>query len=315
MRLDLVHEFEQTRRADARVAAFLALHESHNNRREAADRLGASAFAQFKTAVTSIDSTSALGQLQNLDTALVTQVDRQSILGALLDAGAVTLPAGFRGRLQVGAITGSTVVEGHRKPVYQLAFDLADAQPEPVQATIVVSRELFRDLDPTGVAGLRAILSSAVAGAVNARVLAQWTATTATAGEATAIDTLAALLLNVSGGAPSRPVLVTDWRVLLSLTPALADLRASGLVVVPIPEAANHMILVDAAGVLVTDAGLELGVAQYASVVLDNAGSPPDTPVISLFQTDQLAIRGERFVRVQFKDDALAHAAFGGSPV
>ena len=65
------------------------------------------------------------------------------------------------------------------------------------------------------------------------------------------------VLAGISGGAPTRPVLVVSLQSALRLT-ALRDLESLGVKVLISPAAGNRLIAIDADGIAVTDGGVEI---------------------------------------------------------
>ena len=118
------------------------------------------------------------------------------------------------------------------------------------------------------------------------------------------------LLAALSGGAARAPVLFGAYGTLLGLAAGvLRDLRDLGVIVVPVPEAGDYFVMVDAPGVLFADGGVELNTAAHASVDWDNAS--PATATFSLWENNCLGIRGERWIRADFRADAVAFASVG----
>lgn len=255
-----------------------------------------------KTAVDPV-GTGDLAIVGPLSAAFVGMVNRVSILGRLLELGAIAMPFGGTGRLQVGVVEASETAAGAQKVIAKIVFELPDA-PKKVQATVVFNMEALKSLDPQTQNGIRDVLATAVAAATDVELVK-----TLTAGPPATSAAPGDLLAAVSGGAPVRPVLIGGFDVLLALAPGrLRDLDAVGVTVLHTPAAANTLIALDAGGLLIADAGLELATARHASIVLDNGVAPAATTNTSLWQTNLAALRAERHLQLTVRQGACAWA-------
>jgi len=98
------------------------------------------------------------------------------------------------------------------------------------------------------------------------------------------------------------------------------------VVLVATAGAGERIVAIDAAGVVVADLGVELDSAEAATLEMSTtptntpggAGSPA-TPVpqqlVSLWQTDSIAIKATRFVSWARRADACAFLEVSGSPL
>jgi hypothetical protein len=298
----LTHDIDQAQRASARVS--WALSKNPAFAEAAIDDFRRRGHGRFvKTAVDPILSTDAGVPLQPLDAALVALIDARSAIGALVAAGAYTFPLLGAARLQLGEVVAADVAEGDPKPVTQMHFSVPGL-PTKVAATIVASAEAVRSIDATTQSGLRDVLVAACARASD-RALVD----VLTAGPPSSSAAIGDLFSQVSGGAPSAPVLMGGLDALLALDASeTAALGAIGVTLVPTPAATGKVIAVDATGVLVGDGGIELATAQHANLLLDDGTAPPSATVVNLWQQNLVAFRAERLIRLALRSGACAWA-------
>jgi hypothetical protein len=100
--------------------------------------------------------------------------------------------------------------------------------------------------------------------------------------------------------------LIGGLDVLLPLAAQLDGLRSLGIGIVSTPAAAGKLIALDAAGLLVSDDGGSISVAQHADVLLDDGQGSPSTTVVSLWHKNLAALRSERFFKFAVRADAAA---------
>jgi hypothetical protein len=254
-----------------------------------------------KAAVSPITTADAAVALMPLDTAFLGLVDAESVLGKL--DGAVRLPLMAAARLQVGEVHAAVVSEADIKPVMRLDFDTI-APPTKAEAQIVISSEALRNFDPATQDGIRAVLVSAVAAAVDRELVTMLTGSAPTAG------TVEDLLAAVSGGQPRKPYLLGGFDMLLALPAGtLRDLRDLAIGVVPTPAAQGALIMVDVSGLLIQDAGVEVAVARHASLAMDDGGG--GGPTVNLWQSNLSCLRAERMFRLALRAGAAAWASVG----
>jgi hypothetical protein len=235
--------------------------------------------------------------------ALAAMINAEDLAGRL--AGAIRLPLAMPGRLQVGTTTAAEVAEGAVAPISVLTFNAA-TKPVKVEATIVVSNEALRAVDATTQNGILDLLVAACAAASDRAFVAALTAGTST-GTATPAALFAAI------GNPQKPYLIAGLGDLLDLPAgSIRDLQAIGIGILSSPAAAGMLIAVDAAGVLISDGGVEVRTAKHATVMLDLTGGSPANPVpVSLWQSDLTAMGALRYVRISVRPGAVAFANVG----
>jgi hypothetical protein len=264
-------------------------------------------FSRFvKTNVDYVSGADPGVAIGTLDAAFVGMVEARSVLGPLLELGAVAFPLNGAARLQVGEVLGAEVPEGAAKPVTRIDFELAGL-PKKTVAQIVVSSEAMLAIDQATQTGIRDVLVAAVARATD-RVVVNALTANAPISNATVADLFAA----ISGGAPAAPVLLGGLDTLLALPPGhVSDFEAMGIATIATPAASGKLIAVDATGVLIGDGGLELATARDANLVMDDGAAPPSSTVVSLWQQNLTALRAERFLRVAVRAGASAWTTTG----
>jgi hypothetical protein len=255
-----------------------------------------------KAAVTAADVQAALAPLNS---AFVLGSDSRSIIPPLVDAGALVLPLVAAARILVGSGTATTVGESSSKPITAVDFRLSDDELIKAVALLVTTTEAIRG--PFGVQeALQRHLAARTAVAVNTALFSRFT----TSGTAAASADPGVLLATLSGGAARAPILFGAFGNLLTLAPGvLRDLRDLGVTVVATPEAGDDFVMVDAAGVLIADGGVELNTAAHASLDMD--GGSPATATFSLWQHNCVGVRAERRFQIDFKTDSVVYAAVG----
>jgi hypothetical protein len=243
--------------------------------------------------------------LQPLDTAFVGLVDRESVIGRL--EGAVRLPLTAAARLQLGSVSAVVVDELAPKPIAPLTFDVPGA-PSKVTALVVASAEALRSVDAASQDGIRAVLVSAVAEGTDALLVSSIVAASAPLGTATP----AALLAAISNGSPRKPVLLGGLDMVLALPAGtIRDLEALGVPVLTTGAAQGVLAAIDAAGLLISDGGVEVAVARHATLELDTA--PSGGTLTSLWQNNLIGLRAERLLRLTLRSGASAWSS-GGTP-
>jgi hypothetical protein len=230
--------------------------------------------------------------------ALVAAISRKSIVARLLAAGAMEVPiTTVTSRVQIGTVAADVVEEAALKPIGRMDFTVPAGLPNKATGEVVVSAEALRSTDQTMQRAISAALVSAVAARLDVALVAAFTAGTPGAGD------VGALLDAVSDGAPQSPVVIGSYSTLLGLS-NLLDLDALGIPLIPTPAASGKILVLDAAGLLIADGGVEVSRAQHATVDFGTGN-------VSLFQSNLEAIRAERFYKVAFRPDAIAWASTG----
>jgi capsid protein len=228
-----------------------------------------------------------------------------------------------RGAVVTTALVADSVEEGFAKPVANLTVASIEAlRPRKAAGLAVVTQELLRRTE-----GARELLDremrAAVAYATDVAFLASLiAATTPIASTGDSADDLAALLAAVTLSASSR----LHYAVRPEAAAALATARSNGVQLWPemspaggrmagIPVtvsdalAAGTAVLLDAAQVNANGGTIEVDASSQADIVMDTApamdsgGGSPAAPtarqVVSLFQTNCIAIRAERLFGYQ----------------
>jgi hypothetical protein len=294
--IDLVQEKELAARADAAVA--LAISKDTRLSSGVIDTFCQRGFQRYeKAAVSVLESTD--DHVPNMfSSALLALIERESLAGRI--EGAIDVPLGTAGRIQLGAIVGAAVEEGASKPIGTLGFALAP-NPRKVSATVITSTEFFRSFKPEDQAMIRRQLVAAAAAASDA-VLVEALTTAAAHGTATPGALLAQL------HAARKPVLIADFTTLVPLAATLLAIRELGVQVLASPAAAGKLIALDAAGLLRASDPIRVEIARDANVLLDDGGSPSGTEIVSLFQRNLLGIRAEQFVQLAVQPQSIAWA-------
>jgi len=272
-----------------------------------------------KAAVTAIDSSSGLAPSRPMVQAFIGAVDRRSVLGQL---GAVRVPnANVVGATQTGTAAAFWVGEQAAKPLSSMSFAAMSLRPLKAVADVSVSDELvkFASADALGLIERSSV--SAVASAIDTALLDPANAGIANVKPAALTNGLTAItpagdfqnqvgqaLAGVSGGAPTRPVLIASLQTALRLT-ALRDLEAIGVRVVVTAAAGARLIAVDADGVVYVDDGGTMSIGQPDIQMNDSPTTPSvaATVMVSSWQRNLRVIRGERWINWAKRADAVSY--------
>jgi hypothetical protein len=293
---DPVQQKETERRADAAVS--FAISQDTRLSSGVLDTFKARGQAAYEKAAVSVLESSDTGVPTLFGAAFVSLVERESLLGRI--DGAIEVPLGTAGRIQLGAIVGAAVEEAGVKPISTLAFSLAPS-PKKVSATIVASAEFFRSFKPEDQAVIRRQLVSAAATASDALLIE-----TLTAAAAHGTATAAALLGQLTN--VKRPVVIGGFDTLVPLAATMQALIALGVQVLASPAANGRLIAFDASALLIASDPIVVQTARDANITLTDSGSPADDTVVSLFQENLLAIRAEQFVQLAVQPGAVSWA-------
>jgi hypothetical protein len=240
--------------------------------------------------------------LQPLKMAFVAEVERLAVTGQL--KGAVRVPLGAFGRIQLGVIDAVAVGEGAIKPVGRMDFDIGGGRPSKVVAQIVVTSEWTRAVDSATQDAIRQQLVSALAAKVDVDfVTAIMTGLSPVAGGG-----VAELLAAISGGAPQRPYIIGGYDTLIPLAGTLKDIKDLGVGILVTPAASGMLIAVDASGLLIADGGAEVETARHATMTMATNTSPSEEITVSLWQSNLAAVRAERFTKYAVRSGAVAFA-------
>lgn len=282
-------------------------------------RISAPVKLLVKAAVTAADTTSGLAPSRPMVAAFIGAVDRRSVLGQL---GAVKVPGtNAVGAVQTGSPTAYWVGEQVAKPLSALAFAAMSLTPRKVVADVPVADELLKFASADALWLIERSSVSAVASALDTARLDPTNAGTANVKPASLTNGLVAItpagdfqnnagqaLAGISGGAPTRPVLIVSLQTALRLT-ALRDLEAIGVRVLVSPAAGNRLIAVDADGIAYVDDGGAMQIGQ-PDIQMDDSPTTPSvaaTVMVSTWQRNIKVIRGERWTNWAKRADAVAY--------
>jgi len=273
-----------------------------------------------KAAVAPLDTTGGLASSQPYRAALVEAVDRVSAFGALKRAGAIQVPPNVTGTLQAGGATASWSAEGTAKPVSALSFTAAALPGRKLTTMTVFSEELLFLTDGRTQDIVTRSAASAIGAATDTALFDATAASTsrpagllngvsATTLSGTIAEQTALILAALSGGAPARPAIVVPIAAAMRLLGTVRDLESIGVTVIINPAATTRIIGIDASGLLLVDAGIDLAISTQADVQLESVPAEPDTAAtvrVSLFQRNLLSIRAERTLNWRARADAVA---------
>jgi HK97 family phage major capsid protein len=249
----------------------------------------------------------------------------------LLDGGAVRLPLNTRLIASTTVPQGYAVGEGKAKPVSRLSLKQSDMALHKTSCVLVVSTELSRSAEP----GAQGLIGTELRGGVSAAtntaffdpvsgILAGITPIPSTGNPVGDLD---AALGAVDLGEGSAPVWITTPAIAKRLStwtgggPSLMfpSMGPQGGELVNLPAIVSsalptgHLVLLDAAGVGLADAGIELDKATSADVeMLDNPVGDGVTPVgatsmMSLWQMNCVGLRAERQISwLRLRDRAIS---------
>jgi hypothetical protein len=312
--LDPIQLHEARQRAHAFISLPLAQREAGGDPDvllRAFERRAGTAYSHLVRAATGVGTLDVWDTaLRPLREAFVGLVDRASVVGALIRAGALSVPLPQAGRFLISeADAAATVAEGAVKPVASLAFSVDTTGPTKVARQVVFSAEVARSADPAMQAGMEAALVSCLAAGVDAEVIGTFLAGSpgSVAGSGATMETVGTVMDAISSGAPARPVIIGSYGDLVPLAGGLADLQAMGVVIVPCAAAAGNLIALDASGLLVADGGAEVSIGRHPQVTM------PDGSVCSVWAENLVALKAERWFKVSYRPDAVAFASTVGS--
>jgi hypothetical protein len=203
------------------------------------------------------------------------------------------------------------VQQGKPKPATQIDFTSVTNPPGKIGGIVPVSRELVKFVAAGGGEG---VLQSAITGGLIAFVDKQFLdpaialvvndhpasitngVTPITATGTTLADKAREVLAALFAARPQtqRPVLIGTAGALLGLGDLDAALRLANVSVFPSPAAGSLLIAADAAGIIVSDGGLELDVSEEATVLMDTAPVEDALAIPrSFWQTNLVGFRAE----------------------
>ncbi|HXG56997.1 MAG TPA: phage major capsid protein [Vicinamibacterales bacterium] len=275
-----------------------------------------------KAAVAPLDTASGLAPATPSERAFLGQVQRVSPLGQI---GGVRVDGNVVATMQITNPTTSWVGEAVHKPLTSMTFTASSLRSLKLIAQIIASQELADLSVPDALAVIQRSLVSATAAAEATALLDP--ASTAIAGVRPASVTsgltpitpsgdfqnqVGQVLGALSGGDPSRPVLVVSFGTALRMMTFLPNLREAGVRVVVTSAAGNRIIGIDADGLLVVEGGVDIR-RGTPDVIMDTtpagvaqtAGAAP-VPT-SLWQHDLVALKVERWINWTARPGAVAY--------
>lgn len=235
----------------------------------------------------------------------------------LLDALAVfarPIPVGVRRVLVASGAIASATEEAAAKAVTKLNLNLSDSDWRKVAAIVVISDELAKSEDPAARRLFESELETAVINASNTAVLDTMTITNIPTTGDVQTDLEAALAAcddSVGYVAGMRP---EDVRVLALRFPdsGLHVHRGGELVpgvrIVGVPDL--PITVIPASRFSLRDFGLRLKRSQHATLEMDteptgDSDTPTETQLVSMFQTNSLALLAERRFRIFGDSNAI----------
>ena len=270
-----------------------------------------------KAAIAPLDSSFGVAPSGPFSPAFIGQVARVAPLGLI---GGLTVSAAIRGLVQISNASASWVGQGASKPVTAMTFAAAGLYPLKLVAQIVVSDELADLSSPVALqlvtpalisasaaAEAVALLDPASSAVPNVRPASLTAGLTPIAPVGDLQDNVGQVLDAISGGDPTRPVLIMTLGNALRLR-NLKDLAALGVRLVISSAAGSSIIAIDADGLLVTEFGIEIQ-RGTPDVEMD---SEPDSPLTaatvltSTWQANLSVLRVERWVNWTVRPGAVA---------
>jgi HK97 family phage major capsid protein len=310
-------------------------HRSWKDQTPQVERILASAnFAQIRNAAVAGGTTTADGWATELAdytwmaNEFIEYLRPRAIIGKI--AGLRRVPFNIKMPLQDGGASVGWVGEAARKPVTKLTFDTATLRFHKAAGICVVSDELVRFSNPSVEALIRNDLvksmvqfldeqftdpSVTVDGDVSPASITNGASNAAAAGTSAAnfrTDLKAALTVILAAEIdPSgihilmRPVQALAMSQMVNALGAkeFPDIRVDGGMLEGYPVITSNSVpsgdmiyLQPAEIMLADDAPPSVDISRETSIVMDDGGSPTVTTAISMFQTNQVAIRVEQYV-------------------
>jgi hypothetical protein len=238
--------------------------------------------------------------LAPLSSATLTQTLAGSLLGKLDGFQRFSLTEFLR--VQSARIDGFVVNEGETKPVSVVAFSAA-GPPIKSAAMIVATKEFLRAIDSETQTALARQLTGAASAALDDAVIAAFLAAASASANAAPATLLHAL------GNPAQPALIGGFNALAARAGELRDLRDLGVQIVVSAAAGTRLFAIDAAMLAVALSNPFVQVARDANVQLSSTGSPDDGEIISLFQSNHVALRSELYLRLALAPGSVAYGS------
>jgi hypothetical protein len=266
----------------------------------------------------------ALAQLRPYGDAVLAPERRMSVLGQLIEAGAVQVPPSTRAVFIDTPIVAPWGANGAPKALGKLGLSAAALEVRRVAAMTAIADFLARSLDPVAFDAIQSVLNLATSVALGLGLLdptsgevpgARPSSLTygigVTPSSGDVATDIGAVLHAISDGNALAPVLVVSFGTLLRVPSLVADLRDAGVRVIVSPAAGDFAIAIDASGVAVVDEGVLLDATTHATIEMldnptNNSVTPTPTNMVSLWQTNSIGLRAERFVNWVARPGAVA---------
>jgi hypothetical protein len=285
--------------------------------------VGAQVQLLIKAAVSPGVSTDAswapIAQTVPMRQALLAAIDRQWTLPLI---GAIKVPrVNAVGATQTTAAAAYWVGQTAPKPLSMISFTSWSLPPQKCVADVAVSAELLKVATVDALMLIERACVTAVATELDAALLDPANAGIAGVKPAALTfgltpitptgdfsNNVAQVLAAISGGMPSRPVLITGLQSALRLT-APQNLGALGVRLVVTPAAGARLIAVDANGVAFVDDGGDVRIGEPSLQM----SSSPDSPttgasvLTSAWQSNLKIIRAERWTNWTARPGAVAY--------
>jgi hypothetical protein len=319
---DLTTSMDAANRRTAALVAAMAKYHKACYDRETLDMylcdLPHAVVTHVKAAVSPLDAaTSGLAPTRPLVQAVLAAVDRISVLGQL---GAIKVPVtNVGGAAQTVSASAYWVGEAVAKPVSALGFAALGLTPRKVVSQVVATDELLRrgldavnlleraTVSPSAGALDVALLDPANAGIADVKPASLTNGLTGITPAGDFANNVGQVLNAISGGAPTRPVLVASLQSALRLAaiPNIADY----VKVLVSPAASNNLIAIDADGIAYVDNGGDLQIGRPDIQMNDAPDSPSTaaTVMVSAWQRNLTVVKLERFVNWAKRSDAVAY--------
>lgn len=295
----------------------------------------------YGKAVVSPASLSTAADLLRTSRAFVNVVQRATLLGRL--TGTVPAPVGAGiPAIDATDIAATWVGDAGWLPLARFDLGLKFTAVTKLGIMIAVTRELLRATDDRALSLLEAFVVRALRLAEDRALLDVNSAITnlSPAGLLNGVSAIStgspddadfvALWDAVRDGDPMRPFFIVSPRGALflaaqrgsggaALYPDIGPLGGSlfGVPVLTSRAAGEHLILIDAAELVVSDNGLEVTLSTETSIQMDSGPSASPSNVVSPFQTNAAALKFVRYLHWQLMhDDAIAFLdlPIAGSP-
>ena len=263
---------------------------------------------ETKAAVAALDTTnaSALAQGRSQASGFIEATNHR----AILPRAAMKIPLVGNPVANVQSVTAVAqwVGQNNPKPVNQLGVNAANLQPK-LAVDLVVSEELIRFSRLDTLMWVEGVAVSAVRKVWNDSVLDTVAASAARpAGLLNGLTGLTPVptdpatavgfvFNNVSGGAPEKPVVITNIQMAARLAPL--RLESVGITVIASPAAGSRLIGLDAEAVGYVDDGGQLSISRNADVEMRDdptATASATVVLVSTFQRNLAVVRAERWV-------------------